>query len=386
MALQAEWNYPTAISVGAGVLRRLPEACRQLGMTQPLLVTDPGLAQQPMVSRALALCRAAGLEASVFSDIRGNPTADNVSLGMRVFRRGGFDGVIALGGGSSLDAGKTIAMMAAQSLSLWDAEDLGDNWTRLDTRLMAPVVAIPTTAGTGSEVGRAAVITDSARRLKRILFHPQMLPARVLLDPELTLGLPAHLSAATGMDALSHNLEAYCAPGYHPMAAGIALEAMRLIKLHLPRVVANGDDLEARTQMLVASCMGATAFQRGLGAMHALAHSLGALYDKHHGLLNAILMPYVLLANRSAIEAPMGRLARYLELPEPGFDACLQWLLDLRAELGIPHTLAEIGLGGEEAQRIGRMALADAAAAGNPIAFDAEQYADLFRDALTGSL
>ncbi|WP_311567348.1 iron-containing alcohol dehydrogenase [Photobacterium arenosum] len=386
MSLKGNWNYPTPITVGEGCLQQIAQACRDAGISNALLVTDPGLAALPMVTETVALCREAGIGCEVFSRIQGNPTGENVEDGLAVYRQGGFDGVIAFGGGSSLDAAKAIALMAGQSLPLWAFEDVGDNWLQANADAIAPVIAIPTTAGTGSEVGRASVITDTANHVKKIIFHPKMLPVRVLLDPAVTTGLPPHITAATGMDALSHNLEAYCANGYHPMAEGIALEGIRLIKAYLPQAVADGSNLEARTQMLVASSMGATAFQRGLGGMHAIAHTLGALYDKHHGLLNAILMPYVLVANRSVIEDKLTHLARYLDLPEPGFDAFLTWILDFRAALQIPHTLADIDITVEEAQRVGRMAVQDPSAGGNPVALSAEQYSRIFVDAVTGRL
>ncbi|MBV7262739.1 iron-containing alcohol dehydrogenase [Photobacterium sp. WH24] len=386
MSLKGNWNYPTPITVGDGCLQQIAQACRDAGISNALLVTDPGLAALPMVTETVALCREAGIGCEVFSRIQGNPTGENVEDGLAVYRQGGFDGVIAFGGGSSLDAAKAIALMAGQSLPLWAFEDVGDNWLQANADAIAPVIAIPTTAGTGSEVGRASVITDTANHVKKIIFHPKMLPVRVLLDPAVTTGLPPHITAATGMDALSHNLEAYCANGYHPMAEGIALEGIRLIKAYLPQAVADGSNLEARTQMLVASSMGATAFQRGLGGMHAIAHTLGALYDKHHGLLNAILMPYVLVANRSVIEDKLTHLARYLDLPEPGFDAFLTWILDFRAALQIPHTLADIDITVEEAQRVGRMAVQDPSAGGNPVALSAEQYSRIFVDAVTGRL
>ncbi len=300
--MNSNWNYPTSIRLGAGRITELAKACTTLGMSAPLLVTDPGLAALPFVNHIMTHCHTAGLNVDLFKNFKTNPTEDNIIAGVSAFRSGEHDGVIALGGGSALDTGKAIALMVGQNRPLWDFEDKGDYWTRVNIDGMAPVIAVPTTAGTGSEVGRSSVITDPKQQLKKIIFHPNMLPKMVILDPELTLGLPPQLTAATGMDALSHNLEAYCTTYYHPMAEGIAIEGIRLIKDNLPRAFHHGNDIDARTQMLVASCMGATAFQRGLGAMHALAHPLGAIYDAHHGRLNAILMPYVLLANRSAIE------------------------------------------------------------------------------------
>ncbi|WLQ13709.1 iron-containing alcohol dehydrogenase [Hahella aquimaris] len=385
-ALQANWNYPTAIRTGAGRIRELPELCRHLGMRSPLLITDPGLKSLPMVQNTVALCRDAGLQCGLFADIQGNPTGENVEAGVVAYHAGGHDGVIAFGGGSALDAAKAVALMVGQDRPLWDFEDVGDNWTRVNEAGMAPVVAVPTTAGTGSEVGRASVITDAAKHVKKIIFHPRMLPALVILDPELTVGLPPPITAATGMDALSHNLEALCSPFYHPLAEGIAVEGIRLVKDYLPRAVADGGDIEARTQMLVASSMGATAFQKGLGGMHALAHPLGALYNAHHGLLNAILMPYVLKANRDAIEERIARLVRYLDLSEPGFDGFLSWVLALRESLGIPHALSAIGIDDSDAERVGAMAVEDPSSGGNPVTFDAGQYADIFRNAVHGRL
>jgi alcohol dehydrogenase class IV len=355
-------------------------------MKNALLVTDPGLALLPIVQQAVAGCRSAGLGCTVFSNIKSNPTEQNVTDGVQAYRAGNFNGVIAFGGGSALDAAKTVALMAGQHRPLWDFEDIGENYLRVNVAGMAPVVAVPTTAGTGSEVGRASVITDEQAHVKRIIFHARMLPAAVILDPELTVGLPAKLTAATGMDALSHNLEAYCSPLYHPMAGGIALEGIKLIKEWLPIAVQDGGNLDARLQMLAASSMGATAFQRGLGAMHALAHPLGALYDAHHGTLNAILMPYVLQANRAAIDERITSLARYLDLPQPSFSAFLDWVLDLRKKIGIPPVLASIGIDASQAGLVGRMAVIDGSAATNPIQFSEAKYADIFRKAVLGSL
>ena len=380
------WNYPTAVKVGAGRVRELPQWCESLGMRRPLLITDPGLAALPLIGSVLDHCRSAGLECGLFHDIKGNPTGKNVDDGVAVFKAGDHDGVIAFGGGSALDAAKAVALMVGQDRPLWDFEDVGDNYLRVNVGGMAPVVAVPTTAGTGSEVGRASVITDDHVHVKRIIFHAKMLPSVVILDPELTVGLPAKLTAATGMDALSHNLEAYCSPFYHPMATGIALEGIRLIKQFLPRAVKEGKDLEARLQMLVASSMGATAFQRGLGAMHALAHPLGALYDAHHGMLNAILMPYVLKANEPAIAERIELLARYLELAQPSFASFLDWVLAMRESLGIPHTLSEIGIDGRDLAKVGEMAVVDGSAGTNPIQFSAADYSRIFVTAVEGLL
>jgi alcohol dehydrogenase class IV len=383
---EGNWNYPNSIRAGAGRIAELPEACRALGIRAPLLVTDPQLAALPLVQDAVRRCREAALVCEVFSAIRSNPHEGNVEEGILAFTGGRHDGVIAMGGGSALDAGKAIALMSGQDLPLWEFEDIGDNWSRVRAEGIAPVVAVPTTAGTGSEVGRAAVITDRQQQVKRIIFHPGMLPGQVILDPELTIDLPPHLTAATGMDALSHNLEALCSPAWHPMATGIAMEGIRLVHDFLPVAVNDGRNIAARMHMLAASSMGATAFQKGLGAMHALAHPLGAVYDAHHGLLNAILMPYVLQANETAIAPVITRAAAYLGLERKGFDGFLDWVLELRSSIGIPKSLAMIGIDDGQIARISAMAVEDPSGAGNPIPFDTEQYARILQRAIAGEL
>lgn len=386
MDYTANWNYPTNIKIGASRISELAELCTAMGMQAPLLITDPGLAVLPMVEKVIADVTAEGLRCGLFSTIKANPTGQNVQDGVDYYKDHNHDGVIAFGGGSALDAAKAVALMVGQERPIWDFEDVGDNWLRVNTESMAPVVAVPTTAGTGSEVGRASVITDPQHHIKKIIFHPKMLPEQVILDPELTVGLPKMITAATGMDALSHNLEAFCSPFYHPMAAGIALEGIRLIAKFLPRAVADGTDIEARTQMLVCSSMGATAFQKGLGGMHALAHPLGALYDAHHGTLNAIIMPYVLKANQTAIEERIDRLTRHLDLTETGFNGFLNWVLALREELSIPHTLNALDIDDSRAETVGAMAAEDPSAGGNPIAFSAAEYQRIFLDAVNGTL
>ncbi len=383
--MNVNWNYPTTMRTGAGRVSELADVCHDLNMNSPLLVTDPGLAALPMVVDIVAKCEAAGLRIGLFSDIKPNPTGGNVSDGVEVYCAGNHDGVIAFGGGSGLDAGKAIAVAANQSCSLWDLEDIGDNWLNADADKIPPIIGVPTTAGTGSEVGRASVIVNEDEHKKTIIFHPKMLPEVVILDPELTVGLPAGLTAATGMDALSHNLEAFSSLVYHPMAEGIAVEGIRLIKEYLPTAVASGSNIEARTQMIVASSMGATAFQRGLGAMHALAHPLGAIYDTHHGMLNAILMPYVLKANYSAIKDRIPRLARYLDL-DPSFDAFLNWILSIREEIGIHHQLSAIIPEDSRLAEIGEMAVVDPSAGTNPILHDANAYTEIARNAYNGTL
>ncbi len=379
------WNYPTNLRVGAGRIRELDSECKNLGMRRPLLVSDEAVARLPFFNDALDCLQTAGITCGVFTGVRPNPTGGNVTEALRQFRADQHDGVIALGGGSALDVGKAVAVMAHQSCSLWDLEDAGDNWKNADIEKMAPCVAIPTTAGTGSEVGRAALIVHEEQQRKVIIFHARMLPATVILDPDLTLGLPASLTAATGMDALSHNLEAYCSPLYHPMAEGIALEGIRLIHKFLPAAVADGSNVDARLNLLVASTMGATAFQKGLGAMHALAHPLGAIYDAHHGMLNAILMPYVLRRNRDAIADKMAVLARSLGLA-PEFDAVLDWVLQLREAIGIPHSLSHILTADERFEKMGAMAWADPSAGTNPVELGVQDYQQIAEAALAGHL
>lgn len=380
--LQGNWSYPTAITFGVGTVRQLPSACREEGINRPLLVTDAGLARLEFVTDLIETSRQAGLNTSLFCDVKPNPTGSNVEAGVQAYQQGQHDGVIALGGGSALDAAKAIALMVGQNRPLWDFEDVGDNWLRVNADGIAPLIAIPTTAGTGSEVGRASVIVDETEQRKVIIFHPGMLANRVIADPELTTGLPAALTAATGMDAFVHSLEAYCANGYHPMADGIALQAMTLISKWLPLAYSEGGNLEARSHMLAASMMGAVAFQKGLGAVHALAHPLGAVYDRHHGLLNAILLPYVLQYNRPAIEEKVIHIARVLELDDISFEGFLHWILQLRKTLQIPGDLQSIDISVEKSKLIGKMASQDPSAAGNPVVLSAEQYSTLFETAV----
>ena len=380
---QADWNYPTQIHVGPGRRVELADYCQSLKIQRPLIVTDRMLLGLPLVQEVLAALSAAGLAPGVFSEVNGNPTGSEVGAGCQAYRAGGHDGVLAIGGGSAMDVGKTIAVMAHQRCALFDLEDIGDQWQRADASVIQPIIAVPTTAGTGSEVGRAALIVETETIRKVIIFHPQMLPKIVLLDADFTVGLPPHLTAATGMDALSHLLEAYCSPVFHPMAEGIARQGMVIVRDYLIRAVANGADLEARTQMQIASMMGATAFQKGLGAMHALAHPLGAYHNAHHGLLNAILMPYVLQANRSVIEAPLASLARHLEVGST-YEDFLAWVLALRDEVGIPHRLTEAISETVDVPAIARAAILDPSAATNPIQFKAMDYERVLRAAMSG--
>jgi len=381
----ANWNYPTAVKFGAGRIKDLPQLCKDNGFKNPLLVTDPFLATQPMVADAVSALKAAGLGIAVFSEIKPNPVDSNIEAGLKVYRAGKHDSVIAFGGGSGLDAGKVIAFMAGQTRPMWDFEDIGDWWTRADPNGIAPVIAVPTTAGTGSEVGRAGVITQESTHTKKVIFHPGMMPKVTICDPELTVGMPPKITAGTGMDALAHCLEAYCSPFYHPMGEGIAVEGIRLVKESLPRAYKDGKDIEARAHMMSAAAMGATAFQKGLGAIHALSHPVGALHDTHHGMTNAVFMPYVLVYNRKAIETKINRLAAYIGLA-PNFDAFLNWILDLRKELHVPHTLKDFGVGKENFAVMAKMAPEDPTAGGNPVPLTEKDALDLFEKAYNGTL
>lgn len=380
-AMHANWNYPTSIRFGSGRIAELPDACRALGMKRPLLVTDRVLRDLPITRRALDLLGAAGLTAACFGEVRANPVEANLTAGLAAWRAGAHDGVVAFGGGSALDLGKLIAFMSGQSRPVWDFEDIGDHWRRANEPGIAPIVAVPTTAGTGSEVGRAAVLTHADSHSKKIIFHPRMLPGIVICDPELTVGLPPFVTAGTGMDALSHCLEAYCAPGYHPLADGIAVEGVRLVFENLPRVMSDGTDLEARGHMMAAAAMGATAFQKGLGAMHALAHPIGALYDTHHGMTNAVVMPHVLNFNRPAIEPRIARLAGWLGLAG-GFDGFMAHLASLRAAVQVPPSLRALGVDDRHAARVARLAIVDPSAAGNPVPLTEADAHALFLAAL----
>jgi alcohol dehydrogenase class IV len=380
----ANWNFPTSVRFGAGRIAELADACRAAGMAKPLVVTDAGLAKHDITARALAILKDGGLDAALFSDVKPNPSDANVEAGVAAFKAGGHDGVVAFGGGSGLDTGKVVAFMTGQTRPIWDFEDIGDWWTRADADAIAPIVAVPTTAGTGSEVGRAGVITNQATHTKKVIFHPKMMPRIVICDPELTIGMPPVITAGTGMDALAHCLEAYCAPSYHPMAAGIAVEGTRLVFENLPKAVTDGTDIAARAEMMSAAAMGATAFQKGLGAIHSVSHPVGALYDTHHGMTNAVFMPYVLAFNRSAIETEIARLAAYLGIGG-GFDGFLQAVLDLRQEVGVPHTLAGLNVDASRREEMAAMAIVDPTAGGNPVELTKDGALKIFDMAMSGA-
>jgi len=381
MTLTANWSYPTAIRFGAGRISELPEACVAAGIKNPLLVTDKGLASLPITQSTLDIMAKASLGRAIFADVDPNPNEINVAAGLEVYRAGQHDGVVAFGGGSGLDLAKMLAFMTGQTRPLWDFEDIDDWWTRADAQAIDPIVAVPTTAGTGSEVGRASVITNSQTAEKKIIFHPKLLPSVVICDPELTVGMPKFITAGTGMDAFAHCLEAYCSPHYHPMSQGIALEGMRLVKDYLPQAFSDGNNLEARAQMMSAAAMGATAFQKGLGAIHALSHPLGAMYHTHHGTTNAVVMLPVLRANRPAIETRISAAADYLGI-DGGFDGFYDFVAALITQLDIPPTLTALGVTDPDIDAVVRAALTDPSAGGNPVEMTYDNTKSLLQSCL----
>jgi len=381
------WNYPTTMWVGENRIKDLGAACKNLNIKKPLLVTDKGLAEADIVKSTLENLRKEGFKVELYSNVVGNPTGTNVEEGVSSYKKNNCDGVIAFGGGSGLDVGKAIAFMSGQSLSIWDFEDVGDNWTKADSDKIAPIIAVPTTAGTGSETGRASVILNEDTGVKKIIFHPKFLPSIVILDPHLTLGLPAKITAATGMDALAHNLEAFCAPGFHPMADGIALEGMRLINKWLMVAVNDGKNVEARMNMLTAASMGSTAFQKGLGAIHSLSHPVNALNNVHHGLSNAIFMPYVLTFNKDVIENKIIKICDYLEFKVKSFDEFINWTLKLREDLNIPHKLSDVIKDDDfDIDRLSKMALEDPSTGGNPKKLTVADMKVMYEHSMSGKL
>jgi len=378
------WNYPTTMWVGENRIKDISLACKALTIKKPLLVTDSDLVNSKIVKKILENL---DITTEVYSNVKGNPTGTNVEEGVNFYKKKNCDGVIAFGGGSALDVGKAVAFMTGQTLPLWNFEDVGDNWKKANPDKIAPIIAVPTTAGTGSETGRASVILNEKTGVKNIIFHPKFLPSIVILDPLLTVELPPKITAATGMDALAHNLEAYCAPSFHPMADGIALEGMRLIKKWLLEAVKNGSNVEARMNMLTAASMGSTAFQKGLGAIHSLSHPINALNNVHHGLSNAIFMPYVLTFNKDVIENKIIKVCEYLEMEEKSFDGFLNWILDLRKKLNIPHKLSEvIKEENLELDRLSKMALNDPSTGGNPKKLTENDMKILYQHSMSGEL
>ncbi len=384
---KTNWNYPTTMWVGQDRIKDLSIACKNLNINRPLLVTDKGLASSDIIQNSLSNLKQNSFEVILYSNVIGNPTGTNVNEGVGIYRKNNCDGVIAFGGGSGLDVGKAVAFMSGQDLPIWDFEDVGDNWKKANSNSIAPIIAVPTTAGTGSETGRASVILNEDTGIKKIIFHPKFLPSIVILDPLLTKNLPPDITAATGMDALAHNLEAYCAPGYHPMADGIALEGIRIINNWLLVAVEDGSNIEARMNMLTAASMGSTAFQKGLGAIHSLSHPVNALNNIHHGLSNAIFMPYVLTFNKNVIEKKIVKICEYLEFQNKTFDEFLNWTLNLRKKLKIPHKLADVIEPDKiDIDRLSKMALDDPSTSGNPKKLSLEDMKIMYQHSITGEL
>ena len=374
------WNYPTNVWFGVDRSKEIQKACDTLGIKNPLIVTDPGLLQTSIIDE---INSSLSSNTQIYSDVQGNPTGSNVTNGVKVFLEGDHDGVIAIGGGSGMDAGKGIVFLAHQSRPLWDFEDIGDWWTRADSSVIKPIIAIPTTAGTGSEVGRAAVFLNEENHKKKIIFHPKMLPQIAILDPSLTLNLPKSITAGTGMDALAHCIEAYSSPFYHPMAEGTALEGLRLVKENIQEVYHNGNNVEARSHMLVASMMGAAAFQKGLGAIHSITHPVNSLYKTHHGTTNGTVMPFVLNYNRSTIEEKFTRLANFLDIKN-GFEGIVDWIIELKKEMEIPETLKDMGVNEGDEIKLAPLAQEDPSTGANPLEMTEERFQELILNCISG--
>ena len=381
--MSMNWNYPTTIWFGDQRINEIQKACESLNIQKPLIVTDPGILKTNIIEK---INSSLNIKANIFSDVKSNPTGNNVELGVAYFNSNAHDGVIAVGGGSGMDVGKGIAFMAGQDRPLWDFEDIGDYWTRANSEAIKPIIAVPTTAGTGSETGRAGVYTNEVTKEKKIIFHPKMLPAIVILDPELTVPLPKSLTAFTGMDALAHCLESYCSNFFHPFSQGIALEGMFIVKNNLINAYHDGSNLDARGSMLAASSMGSIAFQKGLGAIHSLSHPVGAMYNTHHGLTNAVFMPYVLRRNKKVIEEKIISLSRYLNLEDQTFEGFMNWILYLRKELSIPHTLKELIQDNSKFEEMSKMAKNDPSTGGNPIPLEIKDFYNLYKDSFSGIL
>ena len=377
------WNYPTTIWFGNQRINEIQKACESLNIRKPLIVTDPGILKTNIIEK---INSSLVNKSNIFSEVQSNPTGNNVELGVSYFNSNSHDGVIAVGGGSGMDVGKGIAFMAGQDRPLWDFEDIGDYWTRANSEAIKPIIAVPTTAGTGSETGRAGVYTNEETKEKKIIFHPKMLPSIVILDPELTVPLPKSLTAFTGMDALAHCLESYCSNFFHPFSQGIALEGMFIVKNNLINAYHDGSNLDARGNMLAASSMGSIAFQKGLGAIHSLSHPVGAIYNTHHGLTNAVFMPYVLKRNKKVIEEKIISLSRYLNLEDQTFQGFMSWLLHLRKELLIPHTLKELIQEDSKFEEMSKMAKDDPSTGGNPIPLEINDFYNLYKDSYSGIL
>ena len=374
------WNYPTTIWFGENRYKDIQEACSSINIQNPLIVTDPGLLNTDLIEK---LNKSLKSQTKVYSDVQGNPTGSNVTNGVKVLLEGDHDGVIAIGGGSAMDVGKGIAFLAHQTKPLWDFEDIGDLWMKADSKSILPIIALPTTAGTGSEVGRAAVFLNEETKKKKIIFHPKMLPQIAILDPILSLGLPKNVTAGSGMDALAHCIEAFSSPFFHPMAEGTAVEGIRLVKENLQEVYNDGGNVIARANMLVASMMGAAAFQKGLGAVHSVTHPVNSLYNSHHGTTNGTVMPFVLEYNRSAIESKFDRLGRYINISS-GLDGIIDWVNNLKKEMNIPHSLQDMGVQLGDEEKLSKLAFEDPSTGGNPLPMTVDKFKELIKICILG--
>ena len=374
------WNYPTTIWFGENRYKDIQEACSSINIQNPLIVTDPGLLNTDLIEK---LNKSLKSQTKVYSDVQGNPTGSNVTNGVKVLLEGDHDGVIAIGGGSAMDVGKGIAFLAHQTKPLWDFEDIGDLWMKADSKSILPIIALPTTAGTGSEVGRAAVFLNEETKKKKIIFHPKMLPQIAILDPILSLGLPKNVTAGSGMDALAHCIEAFSSPFYHPMAEGTAVEGIRLVKENLLEVYNDGENIKARANMLVASMMGAAAFQKGLGAIHSVTHPVNSLYNSHHGTTNGTVMPFVLEYNRSAIESKFDRLGSYINI-SGGLDGIIDWVNNLKKEMNIPHSLQDMGVQLGDEEKLSKLAFEDPSTGGNPLPMTVDKFKELIKICILG--
>ncbi len=380
--MKANWNYPTTIWIGKNRIKDLAEGCKNFNIKKPLFVSDKSLIELPMTKKIINNFK----NFNIFSNFLGNPSETNIEDGVEIYKKNNCDGVIAFGGGSALDVGKTIAFMSCQSKPLWEFEDIGEYWKKANHNDISKIIAVPTTAGTGSETGRATVIMNEKIGVKKIIFHPKMLPSLVILDPNLTINLSPGMTAATGMDALAHNLEAFCAPGFHPMADGIAIEGIRLIKNSLLLAVKDGNNIEARLDMLTAATMGSTAFQKGLGGIHSLSHPVNAQLNIHHGLSNAIFMPYVLTYNKKEILGKITSICKYLDLEE-NFDSFIDWILEFRKELNIPHKLSDVVDKNKiDIGKLSQMALEDPSTSSNPKKLTKEDMKIMYQHSISGDL
>ena len=377
-----QYNFPTTIRFGAEASNELPDYLQKNNLLKPLIVTDPVVVQLDFFKKIIASLQKKNISAEIFHDIHKNPVKSDVYKGTDVYDATDRDSIVGIGGGVALDVARAICLRINHREDLFKYDDLigGDVFVTND---VPHFVTIPTTAGTGSEVGRSAIIADDITHQKKILFSPKLLAKIVFADPLLTMDLPPFVTAATGMDALTHNMEAYLAKMHHPMCEGIALEGIYLISQSLERAV-NKPDLESRSNMLIASLMGAVAFQKGLGVVHSLAHPLSALLDTHHGLANAVNIPYGMEFNIAGCEEKFKRIALTLGLKKQTGEAVVDYLFDLNSKINIPHKLSEIGVKPEHIETLADLAIADFAYPNNPKPVSREDFRELYLKALRG--